>query len=73
MKALIHDGLVIGLYSRQLNLGKLHPDEYLCGAQSSLSDEHLAALIHGLPWQRLGAADRAVLLFWPQHGRDCCV
>jgi len=39
-----------------LNCGKLHWGEAWRGDQLLLTDEQLAALVQGLPWQRLGAA-----------------
>lgn len=56
MKVLIHDGLGIWLCARRLNKGKFHWGETWRGKQVQLEDEQLAALVQGLPWQRLGAA-----------------
>ena len=56
MKVLIHDGLGIWLCTRRLNRGKFDWGETWRGKQLQLTDEQLAALVQGLPWQRLGAA-----------------
>jgi len=56
MKVLIHDGLGIWLCARRLNRGKFYWGESWRGDQLRLTDEQLAALVQGLPWQRLGAA-----------------
>jgi len=56
MKVLTHDGLGIWLCGRRLNRGKFHWGESWRDDQLCLTDEQLAALVQGLPWQRLGAA-----------------
>ncbi|WP_198064026.1 IS66 family insertion sequence element accessory protein TnpB [Neptunomonas qingdaonensis] len=55
MKVLIHDGLGIWLCARRLNRGKFYWGESWRGDQLCLTEEQLAALVQGLPWQRLGA------------------
>ncbi|NLD01585.1 MAG: transposase [Gammaproteobacteria bacterium] len=46
----------IWLCARRLNKGKFHWGETWRGKQLQLEDEQLAALVQGLPWQRVGAA-----------------
>ena len=55
MKVLIHDGFGIWLCARRLHRGKFHWGDAWRGDQLRLTDEQLAALVQGLPWQRLGA------------------
>lgn len=53
MKVLVHDGLGVWLAARRLNTGRLHwpvPGE----PRLALTSEQVAALVLGLPWQRLG-------------------
>lgn len=55
IKALVHDGFGVWLAARRLNQGKFCWPKP--GAERlHLSAEQLAALVLGLPWQRLGAA-----------------
>ncbi|ERS15428.1 transposase IS66 [Alcanivorax sp. PN-3] len=58
MKVLIHDGFGIWLCARRLHRGKFHWGDAWRGDQLRLNEEQLAALVQGLPWQRLG--DEAV-------------
>ena len=59
MMVLIHDGLGIWLCARRLHRGKFHWGDAWRGDQLRLTEEQLAALVQGLPWQRLG--DNAVI------------
>lgn len=61
MKVLIYDGLGIWLCARRLNQGKFCWAEGWRGDRLSLSPEQLAALVQGLPWQRIGP-DGAITL-----------
>ena len=56
MKVLIHDGLGLWLCARRLHRGRFHWAEPWRGEHCRLSEEQLAALVQGLPWQRLGVA-----------------
>lgn len=52
---LVHDGRGIWLCARRLNRGKFYWGESWRGKRPHLTEEQLAALVQGLPWQRLGA------------------
>ena len=55
IKVLVHDGFGVWLAARRLNEGRFCWPE--AGAERlTLSAEQMAALVLGLPWQRLGAA-----------------
>lgn len=55
IKVLVHDGFGVWLAARRLNAGHFHWPE--AGSSSMmLSAQQMAALVLGLPWQRLGAA-----------------
>jgi len=55
MKVLVHDGLGIWLAARRLQQGRFIWARSAGGSQP-LCQEQLAALVQGLPWQRLGQA-----------------
>lgn len=55
MKALVHDGIGIWLCARRLHQGRFAWPT-TAAAHAALSSEQLAALVVGLPWQRLGDA-----------------
>jgi transposase len=55
MKVLVHDGLGLWLCARRLHQGRFFwPTSG--AAHAAMSAEQLAALVVGLPWQRLGDA-----------------
>ena len=56
MKVLLHDGLGLWLCARRLHQGRFHWAEAWRGESLALTPEQLAALVQGLPWQRLGEA-----------------
>lgn len=54
LKVLVHDGFGVWVAARRLNQGRFvwaDPDS----ERLALAPEQLAALVLGLPWQRLGA------------------
>jgi transposase len=54
MKVLVHDGIGVWLAARRLNAGRfIWPQQ---GGTLALTKEQLAALVLGLPWQRIGEA-----------------
>lgn len=54
IKVLVHDGIGVWLAARRLNQGKfVWPTPG--STHMTLTDEQVAALVLGLPWQRLGA------------------
>lgn len=55
IKVLVHDGFGVWLAARRLNQGKFCWPE-AGDTRLALSAEQMAALVLGLPWQRLGAA-----------------
>ena len=59
MKLLVHDGIGIWLAARRLHQGRFIWPSANLGTQRSLTDEQLAALVLGLPWQRIG--DKGVI------------
>lgn len=54
MKALVHDGIGVWLAARRLNAGRFAWPQH--GDTLSLTHAQLAALVLGLPWQRVGEA-----------------
>lgn len=56
MKVLVHDGIGVWLAARRLNVGKFAWGNEQQSARLPMSAEQLAALVLGLPWQRLGVA-----------------
>ena len=56
MKVLVHDGIGVWLAARRLNVGKFAWGNEQLAARLPMTAEQLAALVLGLPWQRLGAA-----------------
>jgi transposase len=60
LKVLVHDGFGVWLAARRLNQGRFVWSAH--GATASLSQEQLAALVVGLPWQRLGEAGAITVL-----------
>lgn len=54
MKVLVHDGIGVWLAARRLNKGRFVWPSEGSGTQETLTSEQLAALVVGLPWQRLG-------------------
>ena len=55
MKVLVHDGIGLWLCARRLHQGRfVWPTTG--AAHTALTGEQLAALVVGLPWQRLGDA-----------------
>lgn len=54
IKVLVHDGFGVWLAARRLNTGRFVWPQRGTGQQLPLSSEQLAALVLGLPWQRLG-------------------
>jgi transposase len=54
MKLLVHDGIGIWLAARRLHQGRFVWPNVNLGPQHSLTHEQLAALVLGLPWQRIG-------------------
>ncbi len=55
MKVLVHDGIGLWLAARRLQQGRFVWAQG-SNASQALSHEQLAALVVGLPWQRLGEA-----------------
>lgn len=53
MKVLMHDGIGIWLCARRLHQGRFVWPASVA-AKAALAGELLAALVVGLPWQRLG-------------------
>ena len=53
MKILVHDGIGMWLVARRLNRGRFTWAQDDVG-KMALTSEQLAALVVGLPWQRLG-------------------
>ncbi len=56
LKVLVHDGIGIWLAARRLHEGRFIWPGGGCGAPQSITHEQLAALVLGLPWQRVGEA-----------------
>ncbi|MCY0389976.1 IS66 family insertion sequence element accessory protein TnpB [Robbsia sp. Bb-Pol-6] len=56
LKVLVHDGFGVWLAARRLNTGRFVWPRPGVDTQMVLSPEQLAALVLGLPWQRLGEA-----------------
>lgn len=56
IKVLVHDGFGVWLAARRLNTGRFVWPRLGGGVQVELSQDQLAALVLGLPWQRLGEA-----------------
>ncbi|NMM03670.1 IS66 family insertion sequence element accessory protein TnpB [Paraburkholderia sp. RP-4-7] len=54
MKVLVHDGVGIWLAARRLNRGRFVWPQPGLGTKQSMTQEQLAALVLGLPWQRIG-------------------
>jgi transposase len=55
LKVLVHDGIGIWLAARRLNEGQfVWPRAGSEPKQHALTDEQLAGLVVGLPWQRIG-------------------
>ncbi|ABE30552.1 putative transposase [Paraburkholderia xenovorans LB400] len=55
LKVLVHDGIGIWLAARRLNEGQFAwPHAGSEPKQHALTQEQLAALVVGLPWQRIG-------------------
>jgi transposase len=54
MKVLVHDGFGVWLAARRLNTGRFVWPHRGVDTHVALSTEQLAALVLGLPWQRLG-------------------
>ena len=54
MKVLVHDGIGVWLAARRLNKGRFIWPSEGSGIYEVLTAEQLAALVLGLPWQRLG-------------------
>ncbi|AXF12707.1 IS66 Orf2 like protein [Paraburkholderia sp. GV068] len=56
LKVLVHDGIGIWLAARRLNEGQfVWPRAGSEPKQHALTQEQLAGLVVGLPWQRIGA------------------
>ncbi|MEX3816716.1 IS66 family insertion sequence element accessory protein TnpB, partial [Paraburkholderia sp. BR13439] len=56
LKVLVHDGIGIWLAARRLNQGQFAwPRAGSEPKQHALTQEQLAGLVVGLPWQRIGA------------------
>jgi transposase len=66
MKVLVHDGYGLWLAARRLHQGKFRwgalPYDGSQPETIALSAEQLAALVLGLPWQRLGDAARITVV-----------
>lgn len=56
MKLFVHDGIGIWLAARRLHQGRFVWPRAELGAQLSLTQAQLDALVLGLPWQRIGQA-----------------
>ena len=56
LKVLVHDGIGIWLAARRLNEGQfVWPHAGSESKQHALTQEQLAGLVMGLPWQRIGS------------------
>ena len=56
MKLLVRDGIDVWLAARRLNVRNFAWGDDRLSARVTMSAKQLAALVLGLPWQRLGAA-----------------
>jgi transposase len=54
MKVLMHDGIGIWLAARRLNQGQFVWPQPGTGTRRAITQERLAGLVPGLPWQRIG-------------------
>ena len=61
IKVLVHDGIGIWLAARRLHTGKFIWPDNITGTLA-LNTEQFAALVLGLPWQRIGPAGVITLL-----------